>query len=551
MEGQYEVIRPLSASIDVYFHTNILKENYVNITFGIMPNNRMEGQYEVFPRPKIKKKLTPIRDAFVKEDVPTYNYGGRTQLRVGVDEHGNRHRSFLLFNIDEVDRSLNIISAKLKLTTVYQNYSSDMFELSTSNRKFDEYGVTWANQPTRDQFLDIVETLPNQEKIEIDITDTFIGWYADKRENNGIVLKEFENTYGKEIAFYSRESGQESPILEIEYFDPGFYIPFRHQIDMNFDVWKQVDKNLPINFEVESFYRQDEIPIDLFVLSVIGELYMDFTISQTVLPLEFTVRQKSDIDIDFNIIHDRFDDSMLVDFTTSQTGVPLDFNVEGMSYRWVDFIIHHPTLPVDFVVTQDSMPISMNILFTDNIDLNFTVTQDTMPIEFEYRYISDMPVLFHITKDIHKPEDDIPIAFSYSYGSIPIDFTVAKYSDLPMSLNINAVDDRDIEFVVLKSFSDNKDLDFIVRAIEDLDLDFEIASRFLGLDFHVIKVKQSFKRLDFNVNAVDDMDIDFIVAQKNDIIMNFHIQKQLFNDIDILFVVDGKIKKTRAYVFIM
>lgn len=550
MEGQYHVIRPLSSSIDLSFHTQIANEDYINISFGIAPNNKMLGQYDVFRRPRIKKKIIPIRDAFVKEDVPTFNYGRREQLRVGIDQKGNRHRSFLLFDISDIDPDLYIVNAKLKLKIANPNYTTDMFEISTSNRKFDEYGVTWANQPTRDQFIDIVDTYPNQKEIEINITDTFMKWYKNQRGNNGIILKEFENIHGKEIAFYSRESGKNAPVLEIEYLDPEFFIPQKHEIDINFNVWKQANDEIPIYFNVESFYRTDDLPIDFFVLSVTGELCMDFIVSQTVVPIDFIIRQKSDVILDFHVSKPKIND-LPINFVISNGNLPLNFNVAGIDYKWFVFTVHHPTLPVDFVVTKDQIPIKFNIPYKNDISLNFVITKDYIPIEFEYRLINDLPLLFHIEKHIHKPKDDLPINFSYSCGSIPIDFTVLKYSDLPLNFNVRAVNDISINLYVTQAFSDNIDLDFIVRAIDDLKLDFEVASKFLDIDFNIIKHKQSLRGLNFIVRAINDKPIDFIVAQKNDIDLRFHIQKHLFSDIFILFVVDGEIKRKRAYTFIM
>lgn len=569
MEGQYNIIRPLSTSTDLSFYVVNVIDNYIGLSFGIKPHNKMIGQYDVFARPRIIEKLSPIRDAYIKEDVPTFNYGKSENLRVGIDKDGNRHRAFLLFDINEIEKDLYIISAKLKLKVASPSFTVDTFEISTSNNKFDEYGITWANQPARDQFIDTVEIYQNQQDIVIDITDTFMKWYEDKRENNGLILKEFEQIINREIAFFSRESGKNTPILEVEYLDPTFFIPLYHEIDLSFNVQKPLDKYLSINFEVESFYKSNEIPIDLFVLSIIGELCIDFTISQTVILLDFIVSQISDLLLEFKVGYPQVNE-FPIEFAITHDNLEIDMNVAGINYLWMFFTVHHTTLPVNLAITKDNLILDFFVLYRNDIDIilsisqgyipiefeilmniNFIVTKNYIPIEFDCFAINDLPLLFHIQKYIYNPEDDLPIYVGYSNPSIPIYFMVSKYSDLNLEYNIRAVKDLLVNFKIVHGSSSNIDLDFVVRAINDLDIEIDVASRFFDIDFDIIKYKDSSRRLDFVVRAINDIDINFIVAQISDIHLLYHVQKHLFSDIFILFTKEGEEKRRGAYVFIM
>ncbi len=561
MEGQYDVLRPLSTSINMSFYVYIAKEDYINISFGVAPNNRMEGQYDVFGRPRIIKKFIPVRDAFVKEDVPVFNYGRAEILRIGTDSQGNRHRSFLLFDIEDMEPDLFIVNAKLKLKIVNPDYTTDLIEISTSNNKFDEYGITWANQPTRDLFVDIIETYPNREEIEVDITDTFMKWYQDLRENNGIILKEFEDVFGKEIAFYSRESGENSPVLEVEYLDPNFFIPLKNEIDIYFDVWKRKENRIPIYFDIQSFYRKNDLPVDFFVLSVTGELCMDFIVSKDILPVNFMVRQKSDIFIDFKVSEPRIND-LLMNFTVSKDNLLLDLNVAGIDYKWLVFTVHHPVIPLDFVVTKDQIRVEFKIPYKNEIDLNLNIagTSD-LPVEFEYKLINDLEFSFYIEKYIY---NDLPIEFFYSHNIIPVNFVISKYSDLSLDLNVAGIKHIPIDLHIIKTLSNEINLDFMVRGVNDLPLDLNVAGiEYLPIEFehrltndlplllHVekyihkpeddllINFSYSFGSIpiSFIVSKYSDLPLDFNIAGIKYIPINLHVVQSFSRSIDLDFMV--------------
>lgn len=551
MTGTFRVVQPQERLLPLDCHVVVGKESLLPISLLIKPSNKMEGIFDIIARPTIKKQLVPVRDAYVTEEVPTFNYGKQSQMLVGIDPNGNRLRSFLYYDLTQLDKNLEIISAKLKLKVASSGYTIDMFELSTLNKKFDEYGVTYANQPVRERFLSIVEILRGLSEVEIDVTDIVLQWYLDSRTNNGFVIKEFEGIAGRFISFYTKESGM-PPILEIEYFDPTFGIPGRSLLDIDFSVKQHYSHSIPIDFEVYTHYKYEELPIDLFIKAINGTLFLEFDVSKVVLPLEAHITKKLDdsIPIEF-VVSKELADDLGIDFTISRTNIEVDFHViKKLSESIpIEFTVSRTNVPVELVVSKPTIPIELQVRSFDSIPIEFSITQISVPIEFEVGFANYLPIVGIIYA---KKESLLPIDFTVNKEQIPIEFNIVHANYLPLELTVRQHNKIDIDATIAKKLEEKIPVDLKVRAISELPIEFDVSSKFLAIEARIAHKKQTFKLIDFNVRGISDIPIEAEIRLKRDIPIFMEVRKVWFSDLPIDFYIDSPIKKKRkCYVMII
>jgi hypothetical protein len=263
MEGQFSLkfLRDNKLSANI----RIRNKNSITASLNISPSNRMEGLFQVQPPPRYTKVYSPIKDAFVRSNVPTLNYGSSGELIVGYNSSTNeKFRTFMQFDIADLPKDMIIVSSKLRLNCVDVDAGFNNLEVSTINRMFEEYGVTWNSQPAKSKLANMVNVNAYEGYVDIDLTKTVEGWYADSTSNNGLVLKAFNEAISQLKRFFSRDN-RLTPTLEVVYLDP--YVPVYSKTSMHssITVKRQDYKGLKGSIFVNSYYKRADLKASMHV----------------------------------------------------------------------------------------------------------------------------------------------------------------------------------------------------------------------------------------------------------------------------------------------
>lgn len=212
---QSKIIIQRNQESDINFNINVIQISTLYSSISIKANNVMFGIIEAQHPPIIKKQLVPIKDAYVYSKYPTFNYGSNYNLIIG-NINGDNANSFLNFNIENL-KNYSIINAKLVLNIQYTtNNSINLYEDHSS---WDEFGITWKNQPPKNTLVSSTNVNTLSKKITFDISE-FIQQKFNKQQYaydfilNGDTINQYSIIGSKE--------NTSSSYLEIEYFDPVF-----------------------------------------------------------------------------------------------------------------------------------------------------------------------------------------------------------------------------------------------------------------------------------------------------------------------------------------
>lgn len=180
----------------------------------------LTGKYRVVERPKVTTALSPIRDAFVWDKEPTLNYGDVQDIAVGRSG-GYLTRGLVQFDVSTLRTDLIILSAVLRLRCRFAG--SGQIGVYPLLGAWDEYGVTWANQPPAAPVPVATAAAPARvgDAVEFDITDLFMSWYQRTRTNYGVGLRVTDETAMAATLFGAREAGADwQPQLLVTYYEP-------------------------------------------------------------------------------------------------------------------------------------------------------------------------------------------------------------------------------------------------------------------------------------------------------------------------------------------
>jgi hypothetical protein len=136
MEGLFNLIWQRESKIAAHLKVKI--HSQINCNLSVAPTNYMEGVYNVQPLKRIIKNLNPIRDAFIRNRVPTLNNGAGSELLIGYDSVKNEiYRSFIKFDLSSIPQGMLFEKATLTFTckNIYDTF--DNLEISTINSAFD------------------------------------------------------------------------------------------------------------------------------------------------------------------------------------------------------------------------------------------------------------------------------------------------------------------------------------------------------------------------------------------------------------------------------
>jgi len=175
------------------------------------------------------RTLYPLKDAVVYEDDPDRNFGFHWEIGVNYME-GFRDRSFIMFDLSSIPLGSTILSATLNIY-MYDppdlNRSLACYEVTEGD--WDEYKITWRNQPAASVFVASVSTGNKSRWLKLDVKSSLVkfisGSHVSYVPNYGWMLKDYaEGLAPTSCPFwmYSREHNDSSrrPYLEVQYIPP-------------------------------------------------------------------------------------------------------------------------------------------------------------------------------------------------------------------------------------------------------------------------------------------------------------------------------------------
>ncbi|MCR8641570.1 DNRLRE domain-containing protein [Paenibacillus sp. N1-5-1-14] len=281
---------------------NVLYRNDLSSSIQISPKNRMVGIVDVALKPKYTVKLFPVKDAFVRESVPTLNYGSEQSMLVGYNpSFPERYRSFLEFDLNQLPKDITVIESKLNLYS-YNVKQPHQIGLFSSVEKWTERGVTWATQPNSGALLDIQTSGSEVGLLTFDASEKVRQWHNNEEDNNGFTLKAMNETVPRQLQFYTRESVDNQPYLEITYEENVVYSSGRSELESKLFVSYKDKKEITARIFIPS--QNDKFNFDARIHVFNPNYYMESSIktNKPFIGSKLKIRQSDSSKIDSNLI---------------------------------------------------------------------------------------------------------------------------------------------------------------------------------------------------------------------------------------------------------
>ncbi|WP_427338457.1 DNRLRE domain-containing protein [Caloranaerobacter sp. DY30410] len=157
------------------------------------------------------KILYPSSDVYIAEYYPDTNFANSVALFVGqFASAGDDYRSLIKFDLNQLEPTSTISSAKLKLYVYTTNLTSSPTQVSIYRliEDFDEQTVTWNTKPAYDAAVVAVDattiTSGYTGWVTFDITSLVQDWHSGAKANNGLLIRGVE-TANNLVGFRSNQ----------------------------------------------------------------------------------------------------------------------------------------------------------------------------------------------------------------------------------------------------------------------------------------------------------------------------------------------------------
>ncbi|AZK47110.1 DNRLRE domain-containing protein [Paenibacillus lentus] len=292
----YVDVRPiyhenLPARVSIKVHDNL------SCRINIPINNRASAIVKIVQPPTKMLSLSPIKDAFVREGTPKFNYGTEQDLYVGYNsKFSEKYRSFVKFDISVLPADQIIKSAHFKLFHELEGTPVQKVEIYELDREWNERGVTWDNQPVPTIKIAEVDVGGVGGYLSVDFTDIVKDWYNGSQQNKGFMIKLADENEQYYKRFYSKES-RHSPILDIEYLDQTVYTYERADLRNNRIVVRQSnDKAITAKLTIHQIWYDQDIKSRIKIANM-GVIDGSLIVKAPVLLSRITVRQSEQRDL--------------------------------------------------------------------------------------------------------------------------------------------------------------------------------------------------------------------------------------------------------------
>jgi hypothetical protein len=245
-------------------------------TIQIKPNNRMFGIVEVQPPPTTKVSLSPVKDAFVRENIPALNYGLEEDMFAGLAYSGERFRSLLEFNIASANIPQKNLIKSATLTLYHATYNSMSTILGAYGLAADwsELGVTWDNQPSATDLITTFDSGLGKSHVTVDVTQVVRDWFSGAKVNNGFLLKAMNEGQPPYARYFTKDAPDSWPQLTIEHYDPTVVSAGRADLKGSISLMGRSD--ISGSLTINSHYANNEL---IASIQVTDPHYRDGTIT--------------------------------------------------------------------------------------------------------------------------------------------------------------------------------------------------------------------------------------------------------------------------------
>ncbi|WP_029191799.1 DNRLRE domain-containing protein [Paenibacillus elgii] len=272
---------------------SILHRNEIRSSVKINAKNKMSGVVEISPPPRKTIKLYPVQDAFVREGIPTLNYGTEQSMAVGHNSILNEsYRSMIQFDLSNLPKDIIIDNASVNLFSFETKKTSQQLGIFSLQSEWTELGVTWNNQPIISSLNDIQNV--NDGKIVFDVTSETKNWFDGTSNNFGLEVKAINETISEQVQFNTRENAVDKPFLEITYRDKTVYSFGRSDIPSKMFIYAVGNKDVKASMKIRGFDTNAVLPSRIHIYNPIF-MESNLVISKPDLVSMITVRQS-----DFN-----------------------------------------------------------------------------------------------------------------------------------------------------------------------------------------------------------------------------------------------------------
>lgn len=171
------------------------------------------------------RMLVPIRDCYVNSSRPHQNYGRYRKLKAGSAGAGH-YRSFLQFSLDWLPVTAAIMSSKLRLFVIENDFPSTpkLINLHRVLNYWNGLTLTYDNSPLIGSAVDASQIIMAEIGVfvEWDVTDLVKGWFDGSIVNAGVAALSAEESGLNLLEFSSGQAPDSSnwPRLEVNFEVP-------------------------------------------------------------------------------------------------------------------------------------------------------------------------------------------------------------------------------------------------------------------------------------------------------------------------------------------
>ncbi|MCM3132913.1 DNRLRE domain-containing protein [Paenibacillus polysaccharolyticus] len=415
---------------------------------GVAPTNRMTGIVDITQPIREHETLSAVKDTYVREAVPTLNYGEETSFAVGNYQE-NRLRSLLGFNIDSLKDGYEVDKVELKL--YYGQSPTKTLRLMGVMGQWSEYGTTWINRPNTGSEITTSYVVNTDENcIVFDVTQYVIERYLAGETLVDFYLIAQDETDGKYDYFFSRESQGYAPKLQATYYNPAIWSSGRANIDSSIIVTYR--KNLSSRLRVRIPARLNvEIPSSIEVTRnnvVIGSV----TVSKPDMPSKVKVMYRDAAVLPASLgVANKNTSAIGSSITVSRPSLPISFYIKDrkdLNSTVIVKVVENADFFSWIIVNAWERPSSLYVTPHNDIQLSFTVrgkTGEDLPSSIAVsidKFSGSVTVKQKVNKDLTGKVEIQKYSQSELSGQVSVSATVNK--DLYSELNINVITDDSI-----------------------------------------------------------------------------------------------------------
>ncbi len=425
-------------------------------SLSISPKNKMAGVVEVLEPPAYHLELSVIKDTFIRNKIPTLNYGEAQSMVVGhKGEQKETFRSLIQFDTTQIPENSKIQSVKMRLFNRINNSSPHSIQIYSISTDWLEYGVTWANQPPVKELLKTVQ-LEGIGYTDIDVTEIIQRWYQFPEENLGFLLRAEDETVDISKEFSTRESSFDKPHLDLEYKLDIIYSVGRSAIPSSMMVHEYGESQITAALTVPKYDDDRDLLSSIHIHNFNYMIESFISVNKPDLLSVMIIQSEKDEDITGNISvrvkgghlpQDNVNSFIKVNrpYLSSKLKLRLKNDVAASllvtqpiieeSVRTANLLINNPFLLSTLSVRAEDdkdLTASLKIRLADDMTSQLLISNPSLRANLRVRLFEDIPASITV-KQYDQIESSIKVPYRWD---IPSNIEVVHAHHLEGSINI-------------------------------------------------------------------------------------------------------------------